>query len=245
MIIAVVGAINGAIHEMYEAIFDLEVKIDRDIDWVICTGSFGIWPDPARADRGTRKHGDIGDFAKMYLNSDRVPRSTLFISGKHEDHRWLDLRKDKVEMELIPGLHWLVNGYKTTIGNTDCQFSIVGLGKVFSPTTYANVDLPTKRKIRHYTRREVERACSQGPTDLLLTHEAAAGTVLGKYNSNAKGIANICYATQPKLLVTGSSMTNNPETYLTAIHTSTLSMCPRSIVPLEYDGRKFKFISSS
>lgn len=250
MNIAVVGAVNGAIREMYSAIEDLEIEIGQEIDWVICTGSLGVWPDPERVDRGTRKHGDAGDFAKLYINSDPVPKPTLFISGKHEDHRWLEGRKDKVQMELIPGLHWLVNGYKTTIGTTDVQLTITGLGKVFSPATYSNVELPTRRRVRHYTRREVERACSAGPTDIVLTHEAPLGSVLGKYKSNAKGIASICYATQPKMLITGSSMKDMPSTYSTyqnavrSVHTPTLSMSPRSIIPLGYDGEKITFIGS-
>jgi len=51
-----------------------------------------------------------------------------------------------------------------------------------------------KRSIRHYTRQEFEKACSSGPTDILLFHEKPTNKITHQ----------IIFATQPKLIVYSS-----------------------------------------
>ena len=51
-----------------------------------------------------------------------------------------------------------------------------------------------KTKLRAYRRSQVEKACSSGPTDILLIHE----------HPSAEGIASIVFATRPQLIIYAS-----------------------------------------
>jgi hypothetical protein len=197
MIIFLAGDIHGRITQFYDIIFDKEKELGVQADWVLQTGNFGIWPDPIKMDRMTRCHSEHIDFHRYYYNGIAVPRPTLFVAGRHEDHRWLNFKRDRGEMEILPNLHWLLNGFKTQIG-----LSVVGLGKAYSPNTY-NDRQGVRGRYGHYTRSDIEKACSQGPTDILLTHEAPKGLQFGRYTSEAEGIEKICFATRPQLLVHG------------------------------------------
>lgn len=203
MILFFAGDCFGEIRRMYDAVLDLEASLGVQADWVLQVGNLGVWPDPKRADRAT-KRGGAGDFASLYLSDSPAPRPTVFISGKHDDHRWMNERYQLCQMELCPNLSWLVNGYQTTIGRDEEKLRVLGLGKVFSPSSYTNSKRgnPSKR-FSHYTLNEVQRACAQGPVDLMITHEAPHGAKLGRYMSEAEGIAKVCFATRPKLLVHG------------------------------------------
>lgn len=198
MIIFFAGDIHGRITQFYDKVLDLEKELGIRADWVLQTGSYGVWPDPIKMDRTTRRYTDQVDFHKYYYDGLAVPRPTLFVAGRHEDHRWLNLKRDRGEMEILPNLHWLLNGFKTQIG-----LSVVGLGKVYSPNTYHDRQLDARRRYGHYTRGEIEKACSQGPTDILLTHEAPKGLQFDRHVSEAEGIEKICFATRPQLLVHG------------------------------------------
>jgi hypothetical protein len=168
-----VGPIFGNIQEVYDKIGKLS-EIHGDPDWVIQLGNFGIWPDPHRIDRTTRLKGLELEFPNLYLNQTPVPYRTLFISGAHEDHHWLDH---------VPNLTHLVNGYRTAIGDGTTTISVVGLGKVHSPKFYNS----SRTDTRYYIRSEVERACSQGKVDLFISHASP----------NSKGIKDIVFATRP------------------------------------------------
>ena len=139
----------------------------------------------------------MGGFPRRYLEQEPVPRPTLFVEGPHEDHAWLQDRAKRGELDLVPGLTWLMNGFSTTIGDADCQLQVTGLGKSYSPAGYSN------GSVKHYTYTDVQRACSAGPTDILLCHEGVEGEVYGNRRCEAKGIKKILYATRPKLLVHG------------------------------------------
>jgi len=134
MNIIIAGDIHGEISNFYDRILALEDKLDITADWVLQTGNFGVWPDPMRIDRHTRQRNSV-DFFRYYLESKPVPRPTVFIAGKHEDHRWLNFVASRNQLEIIPELSWLLNGYKTHIGNGG-QLSLVGMGGVFSPKHY-------------------------------------------------------------------------------------------------------------
>jgi hypothetical protein len=177
-----VGPIFGNIQEVYDKIGKLS-EIHGDPDWVIQLGNFGIWPDPHRIDRTTRLKGLELEFPNLYLNQTPVPYRTLFISGAHEDHHWLDHRRKKGHMDLVPNLTHLVNGYRTAIGDGTTTISVVGLGKVHSPKFYNS----SRTDTRYYIRSEVERACSQGKVDLFISHASP----------NSKGIKDIVFATRP------------------------------------------------
>jgi hypothetical protein len=92
----------------------------------------------------------------------------------------------------LNNVHWLAQGFRTNIGfeldQPSCR--VTGLGRAYSEPTYKG--LGGKRSHRHYTRRDIERACSSGPTDLLVIYE----------HLDAPGIRNVIYATRPKLILT-------------------------------------------
>jgi len=177
------GEIDGDIVNFYE-----KIKVHQP-EWCLCTGSFGTWPDPRRVDRGTRQSVGAGDFASLYVKGFPNAVQTVYVSGVHEDHQWLKQCQAARNMEVLPSVHWLATGYKTNIGNWDENIRITGFGKVYSESTFNGGS--GKRSHRHYTRQEFEKACSSGPTDILLFHEKPTNKVTHQ----------IIFATQPKLIV--------------------------------------------
>jgi len=239
MIIFLTGPIFGQLDKFQEAILSTEKKIGVKAEWVLNTGNFGIWPDPMRAGRAVKKHGGAGDFQRYYLHSTPLIRPTLFVAGKHEDHAWLNLKKARQEMMLLPNLHWLVNGYSTLLRGASESMTIVGVGKVFSPTVYNSMDC--KLTEGKYLRSEIEKACSQGPMDLVLAHQGPIGAQFGNIKSNSEGLNKVSFATRPKLFVHGSY---NISKQYTAPQTriETISLANFQILPVEWDGKRFQYI---
>jgi hypothetical protein len=183
------GPVEGHLENFYRGIQAEDPK------WVVCAGDLGIWPDTAVMDRASKKHAGT-DFSKMYVGAKPAATiPTVTISGVHDDHRWLHHRWQANNTEILHGVHWLANGYRTTIG-WDEAIRVTGFGKAYSPQAYGQ-----KRAWRHYTRKDVERACSSGPTDLLVLYE----------HPDAPGIRNIIYAVRPKRIF--SVLHNNRKQY--------------------------------
>jgi len=177
------GPIEGHLNDFYNSIKG------SGANWVVCAGDYGVHPDPHYMDRASRKHAGR-DFARMYVGAlTPYVTPTLTIAGVHDDHHWLTRRVNSGNTQILNNVHYLHQGFKTTIG-WESELRVTGFGKVYSADTYNGE--PGPRYYRHYTRREVERACSSGPTDLLVVYEYL----------DAPGIRNIIYATRPKLVVT-------------------------------------------
>jgi len=164
---------------------------EQDANWIICAGDFGIWPDPARRDRASKKHVTT-EFAQRYVGAinEEIRIPVLTISGVHEDHQFLAHRKSVNNTEILSNVHWLANGYRTVVGTHGPPMRVTGLGRAYSEATYRGAY--SKRSQRHYTRHDIERACSSGPTDLLVVYE----------NLDAEGIRNMIFATRPQLILT-------------------------------------------
>jgi hypothetical protein len=93
MLLCAAGDIHGAIDRMYDDVLAFENVLGKRFEWVLHVGDFGIWPDPNRIDRATRRHGGAGDFSAWLANRRSAPRRTVFIKGNHEDFRWLDAQQ--------------------------------------------------------------------------------------------------------------------------------------------------------
>ena len=183
MQITLCGPIEGALDDFYG---DIE---GSGVQWVVCAGDLGIWPDPARMDKASKKYAAT-DFAKRYVGiTNKVIRiPMLTISGVHDDHKWLAQRKSADNTEILSNVHWLANGYRTVIGH-ETAVRVTGMGRAYSEATYGGNFGPKSH--RHYTRRDIERGCSSGPTELLVIYE----------HLDAPGIRNLVYATRPKLIL--------------------------------------------
>jgi hypothetical protein len=130
------------------------------------------------------------DFASMYLGLGApITIPTLTVAGTHDDNRWLNNRKVMNNTEILNNVHWLAQGYRTSIG-WDNSIRVTGLGRAYSEATYNGKN--NKKKYRHYTRHDIERACSAGPTDLLVVYD----------HLDSPGIRNVIFATRPKLILT-------------------------------------------
>jgi hypothetical protein len=181
--------LSGPIEGYLETFYDKAAE--QEPHWVVCAGDYGVWPDPQRMDRAAKKHSAT-DFSRAYVGA-LIPKTlpTLLVAGVHDDNRWLQDRIRANNTEVLNNVHWLAQGYRTTIG-FEVALNVTGLGRAYSDATYTGNY--GKRSHRHYTRHDVERACSAGPTDLLVLYE----------HLDAPGIRNIAYATRPKLIVTTS-----------------------------------------
>lgn len=212
------GPIDGQIIDFYNNL------TDKKINWILSTGNFGIWPDLAKINRVTRLKGKNQDFAKLYLKGFQAPISTLFVAGVHEDHRWLEQRKSITDgLEILGEVNWLMNGYKTTIGDMTKTLNITGLGKVYSEATFNGKF--NKKSYRHYTRRELEKGCASGPTDILLLHQEPE-----------KPIKTLIYATRPKLIIHSSEEFKQ----YNLINIPTIGLPKSKIINIYYDGNTFK-----
>jgi hypothetical protein len=185
MIITLAGPAEGHLDRLFDA-----GKAD-EAAWIVCAGDFGVWPDPMRRDRAARQHGG-NEFASRYVGSDsrliKIP--VLTVAGVHEDHRFLKERIAANNTEILSNVHYLANGYRTTIGFDGPACRVTGIGRAYSEATYRGEY--HKKSHRHYTRHDVERACSSGPTDLLVIYE----------HLDAEGLRNVIFATRPQLILT-------------------------------------------
>lgn len=185
MRVLLAGPAEGRLDRLFEAAEAAEAN------WAVVAGDFGVWPDPARRDRASRAHGG-NEFASRYVGMDPRPIKipVLTIAGVHEDHRFLKERVAANNTEILKNVHYLANGYRTTIGFDGPACRVTGVGRAYSEATYRGEY--HKKSYRHYTRHDVERACSSGPTDLLVIYE----------HLDAEGLRNVIFATRPKLILT-------------------------------------------
>ena len=114
---------------------------------------FGIWPDPGRIDKATRRHDGAGDFPVWWSERRSAPRKTLFIKGNHEDFVWLDAQPDP---QVLPGLFYLRNGTRFDITDGDETVAVGDLGGCFGPSDYER---------RHQHRRPAPGDASGGGAD--------------------------------------------------------------------------------
>lgn len=226
MRVVLLGSIFGEIDRIYD---NLDRAYNGRIDWVLSTGNFGIWPDPLRADKPSRKQP--GDFLDYLVGKKNLPFPTLMVAGKHEDHLWLD-RKVKIgEGELIYNLHFLVSGNHTFIEDINSHIKIVGIGGTYSP----------EPKRGNYKTADIQKACASGPMDIVLSHEAPDRVQLGRFVSTAKGINKVCFATQPKLIVSGKINYQAPYT-ANQTHTPGLNISHRNFTMIEIDNDGYSIV---
>jgi hypothetical protein len=129
MILCAAGDSHGAIDRLYEDILELEQSLGRGVrfSWVLHVGDLGIWPNPRRLDRATRKREGAGDFARWLAERKPAPRKTLFVKGNHEDFMWLDeqLCPTTGAVEILPDLFYLPNGARVELtdrtGSTEAE----------------------------------------------------------------------------------------------------------------------------
>ena len=220
MRILLAGPVEGYLTPLFD-----RAKL-QETHWVVVAGDLGIWPDPHRMDRASRQHASK-EFALRYVGADARPIMVpvLTIAGVHDDNRFLQSRIAANNTEVLSNVHWLAQGYKTNIGfeldQEPCR--VTGLGRAYSESTYQGDG--GKRSHRHYSRRDIERACSSGPTDLLVIYEYF----------DAPGIRNVIYATRPKLILTVEH--SNRKTYeeVQGIDVITLGRSESKLVKWEGD----------
>lgn len=208
MLICAVGDIHGLMDRMYADVLAFERDLGRRFDWVLHVGDFGIWPDPARVDRATRKHGDAGNFANWLQARRPAPRRTVFIKGNHEDFDWLE---SQARNEILPNLFYLPSG--RTIDLTDEAGNFVrvgGVGGCYGPSDYASLSRQLKGyERRHYTRDEVEQLSARDCVDIVLTHDAPAGVNFPRHNrgrgfvSRAEGLDAMIAGLSPRVCFFG------------------------------------------
>ena len=72
MIICAAGDIHGAMDRMYEDVLAFEAALGVRFAWVLHVGDFGVWPDPSRIDKATKKHDGAGDFGSVRQRAKRA-----------------------------------------------------------------------------------------------------------------------------------------------------------------------------
>jgi predicted phosphohydrolase len=196
MLLCAVGDIHGAIDRMCDEILAFEAALGVRFDCVLHVGDFGIWPDPSRVDKATRKHDGAGDFEKWFAERRAMPRKTIFVKGNHEDFDWLDAQPSD---ELLPGLHYLRNGRTIDLGEGRDVVRIGGIGGCYSPSDY-----PRKsRKLigsekAHYSHDEIEALGKCVGIDILLLHDAPAGVRFAAgHTSEAAGLRELIARVRP------------------------------------------------
>jgi Icc-related predicted phosphoesterase len=200
MILCAAGDIHGAMDLLYEDVLAFEASLGLRFEWVLHVGDFGIWPDPNRIDKATKKHDGAGDFSAWLTERRPVPRKTLFIKGNHEDFAWL-----ADQHEVLPGLFYLHNGRTTDIGEAGRSVRVGGVGGCFAASDYERPSrLLQGRAKAHYTRDEIEALCKAPKVDILLVHDAPAGVKLDQDRvSEAVGLDELVVGTRPRVCFFG------------------------------------------
>ncbi len=220
MNVLLAGPIEGHLETFYE-----RAKIQNP-HWIVQTGDFGAWVDSARMDRASRVYGGK-DFSLAYVGALILPPiPTLFIAGVHDDNRFLQGRVAANNTEVLSNVHFLAQGYRTVIG-WNKELRVTGLGRAYSEPTYLGQG--GKRSHRHYTRRDVEKACSSGPTDLLVLYE----------HLDAPGLKNVIYATRPKLILNVQHPNRKIHESVQGIPVISLGRQETKLV--SWDGQSFSF----
>ena len=127
MRLVLAGPVEGHLKRFYTEISHLKPN------WCVQAGDFGVWTDPERMDRYSRAYGGK-EFASRYVGVDSTPVTlpVLTIAGVHDDNRWLTHRQAVNNTEILPNVHWLAQGYRTTIGFDGPPVRVTGLGRVYS-----------------------------------------------------------------------------------------------------------------
>jgi predicted phosphodiesterase len=208
MLICAAGDIHGAMDRLYKNVLAFESLLGVRFDYVLHVGDFGIWPDPSRVDKATRRHEGAGDFPVWLSENRGAPRPTVFIKGNHEDFVWLDSR---AKPEVLPDLTYLPNGRTIDLrGNHGGVIRVGGVGGCYGPSNYRqhSVRLRDYAK-RHYTSDEVERLANKHSVDIVLTHDAPAGVRFQRhrrgasYVSEAAGLDVLLARVRPRICFFG------------------------------------------
>lgn len=214
MLICAAGDIHGAMDRLYDDVLAFEESLGVRFDYVLHVGDFGVWPDPDRVDKATRKHDGAGDFPVWFAENRAAPRPTVFIKGNHEDFVWLDEQLDAGRREILPGLTYLPSGDVIDIGEDRELIRVGGIGGCHGPSNYErrSRDLQGLAR-RHFTRDECERLSNHGGIDALLLHDAPAGvefawrrkdsSIRRRYKSEAEGLAQALARTRPRVCFFG------------------------------------------
>jgi hypothetical protein len=143
VIVAFLGDVHGHVFHSLGVLVRWQQEHRRRLDLIVQVGDLGVWPDPARADRATRRFAltDPGefDFSRLFhLGEDQavVPseaRKRLggpiwFIRGNHEDDAWLQQLEQKGTPPLLAdplGLYrYVPDGSVRQVGG--CAFGFAG-----------------------------------------------------------------------------------------------------------------------
>jgi predicted phosphodiesterase len=205
VIICAAGDIHGAIDRLYEDVLSFEAALGVRFEWVLHVGDFGVWPDPNRIDKATKKHDGAGDFPVWFAERRTAPRKTLFIKGNHEDFDWLDAQSNPEgsATQVLPRLFYLPNGRTMDIGEAGRSVRIGGVGGCFAPSDFDQSSKKGYAK-RHYTSDEIETLCKASAIDILLIHDAPAGVKLDQHRvSEAAGLDRLVAGTRPRVCFFG------------------------------------------
>ena len=202
MLLCAAGDTHGAINRVYDEILAFEGTLGVRFDYVLHVGDFGIWPDPDRIDKATRKHDGAGDFGAWFAERRAAPRKTIFIKGNHEDFDWLDAQGSD---EILPGLHYLRNGRTIDLGQGKGVVRVGGIGGCYSPSDYArkSKQLRGSRKA-HYAHDEIDALGGHSSIDILLLHDAPAGVHFDAgHTSAAEGLRELIERVRPLVCLFG------------------------------------------
>jgi len=195
IIIAVMGDLHGHFSLVYRILKRWEIENQRCIDVILQVGDMGIYPDPSKADKATRrfaqKDHDELSFIKYFEGSDEaedilgpdskkefeISANMYFIKGNHEDFDFLSSYEDDTApgpVDYYGKMLYMASGnvYEIEVGRI--MLRVGSLGGIACNGKYG----PDSRH-KWYSNREVKRLLASGDkVDILLTHDAPYNTIL-------------------------------------------------------------------
>jgi len=196
--ICLAGDCHGSICFLYEQVAAFEEILHAKFEAVIQVGDIGVWPDPERLDRATRKHDGAGDFAELLSAKWHAPIPTWFVKGNHDDFQYLEGGS-----ELIEGWHYMPNGTVARLSVNGADLVVAALGGCFGAADYLKRRRDS-RKFSHYLKAEIEDLRTVGRADILVLHDAPFGVPLGRSGkSESEGLLELLDTLQPSLCFFG------------------------------------------
>lgn len=190
MNVAVFADVHGRILLAFMLCARWQRETGERIDLILQAGDLAAFPDPARMDRATVRHGERDPNELGFMHDFTQPNEDvrarlaatdcpmIFVRGNHEDHLWLDQLEARATGPLFPvdpyeRIFCLRTGMPYTLTTADASLDLLGIGRIGAPhpDSKSSPHRPKYAREWELARLDALGHKSRIPVDALLTHD--------------------------------------------------------------------------